>query len=106
MVSAAAAVVLLGVLEGGAVAAPAKPTTHTLVIEASHFEPEVLTVRIGDRITWVNKDPFPHTATSMGNFDSTAIQPDQSWTFTPTVKGELAYICSFHPTMKGTLRVK
>ena len=106
-VSVGAGHVLLGLLDGGAAAAPAKPTTRTVVIEGSHFEPEVLTVRIGDRITWVNKDPFPHTATSTGHFDSTAIQPDQSWTFIPTAKGELAYICSFHPTtMKATLRVQ
>lgn len=106
-VCVAAALVLLGVLEGSAAAPPAKPTMHTVVIEGSHFEPEVLTLRVGDKITWVNKDPFPHTATSAGHFDSAAIQPDQSWTFTPKAKGELAYICSFHPTtMKATVRVQ
>ena len=78
-----------------------------MVIEGSHFEPEVLTVRIGDRITWVNKDPFPHTATSTGHFDSTAIQPDQIVDVHTEGEGELAYICSFHPTtMKATLRVQ
>ncbi len=106
-VSVAAALVLLGLLEGGAAAPPAKPTTHTVVIEGSHFEPEVLTVRIGDRITWVNKDPFPHTATSTGisiRRPSSRINRGRS---SPKAKGELAYICSFHPTtMKATLRVQ
>jgi len=103
----ASALVLLAWLAGSVVAAPAKPASHTVVVEASHFEPETLTVHVGDKVTWVNKDPFPHTATSAGNFDSAAIQPDQSWTFTAKTKGDLDYICSFHPTtMKGILRVQ
>jgi plastocyanin len=107
VVAVASVLVLLAWLAGGAVAAPAKPASHTVVIEASHFEPDTLTVHVGDKITWVNKDPFPHTATSAGNFDSAAIQPDQSWTFTAKSKGDFDYICSFHPTaMKGTLRVQ
>lgn len=106
-VSVASALVLLAWLAGSAAAASAKPASHTVVIEASRFEPETLTVHAGDKITWVNKDPFPHTATSAGNFDSALIQPDQSWTFTPKSKGAFTYICSFHPTtMKGTLRVQ
>jgi plastocyanin len=103
----ASALVLLAWLAGGAAAVPQKPASHTVVMEASRFEPETLTVHVGDKITWVNKDPFPHTATSAGTFDSTAIQPDQSWTFTAKTRGDLAYVCSFHPTiMKGTLRVQ
>ena len=106
-VSVASALVLLAWLAGSAVAVPARPASHTVVIEASRFDPETLTVHVGDRITWVNKDPFPHTATAAGDFDSAAIQPDQSWTFTAKAKGDFSYICSFHPTtMKGTLRVQ
>ena len=104
---AAAVLVLLSIVGAGTVAPSREPTTHTVVIEGSHFEPEVLAVRAGDKVTWVNKDPFPHTATSADNFDSTAIQPEQSWTFTTKTQGEFAYLCSFHPTtMKATLRVE
>jgi plastocyanin len=107
LVAVAAALALFSSLGASVVANPPKPTTHTVVMEASRFEPETLSVKAGDRITWVNKDPFPHTATSAGHFDSTAIQPDQSWTFTAKAKGEFAYVCSFHPlTMTGTLRVQ
>ena len=88
-------------------ALPAFAAGHTVVIDGTAFAPARVTVQRGDRITWVNKDPFPHTATSAGNFDSGAIQPDQSWTFTPKSKGDFPYICSYHPTiMKGTLRVQ
>jgi plastocyanin len=52
----------------------------------------------------VNRDPFPHTATS-AKFDSKDIAPGASWTFTAKAPGELPYVCTLHPTMKGTLRV-
>ncbi len=60
----------------------------------------------GDSIVWINKDPFPHTVTSTGKFDSNEIQPGESWTYQVQQSGELPYICSLHPTMKATLRVK
>lgn len=79
---------------------------HTVIIEAMSFEPQVLVVHRGDRITWINKDPFPHTVTSTaGQFDSHEIAPDASWTYVARKAGEYAYVCSLHVTMKGKLEV-
>ena len=84
-----------------------RPKTHTVTIEGMRFLPDVLTVASGDTILWVNKDLVPHTATSTaGGFDSRDIQPDKSWKFTIRKTGAVAYICTFHPTMKAMLRVK
>lgn len=84
-----------------------KPATHTVTIEGTRFIPEKLSVRAGDTIVWVNKDIIPHTATSKtGGFDSATIETGKSWKFTPSKKGEFPYICTFHPTMKATLRVR
>jgi plastocyanin len=84
-----------------------KPVTHTVTMEATSFRPAILTVKAGDSVVWVNKDPFPHTATSgTGGFDSDVILPDKTWTYTSTTKGEFAYICTLHLTMKGLLRVE
>jgi plastocyanin len=81
--------------------------THTVVIEGTSFHPERLTVAAGDAVVWVNKDPFPHTATSTkGAFDSGSIAPDKSWTFRLVKKGEFNYLCRLHPTMKGMVRVE
>jgi plastocyanin len=55
---------------------------------------------------WINRDPFPHTATASGAFDSREMAPDASWTFTATRPGEIRYVCAFHPTMKGTIVVR
>jgi plastocyanin len=84
-----------------------KAKTHTITIESMRFQPEVLTVSPGDTIVWVNEDLVPHTATSKaGNFDSKSIRADKSWRYTIQNKGDFAYICTFHPTMKAMLRVE
>jgi plastocyanin len=95
--------VLLGIGPGSAQPA-AKPATHRVVMEATTFKPEDLTVRVGDSVVWVNKDFFPHTATAKG-FDSKVIPVEKSWKHTPKAAGEFPYVCILHPTMKGTLRV-
>jgi plastocyanin len=82
-------------------------TTHTVSLEGVSFQPADLTVNVGDTVVWVNKDPFPHTATASGaHFDSKEIPAEKSWTYTPTAAGEFPYVCTYHPTMKGMLRVK
>ena len=85
-----------------------KSVTHTVTIDATSFSPASLTIAPGDAVVWVNKDLIPHTATSKtaGVFDSGTIAPGKSWKHTLKTKGELAYICQFHPTMKGALVVK
>jgi hypothetical protein len=78
-----------------------------LLIDGTAFAPATVTVQQGDRVVWQNKDPFPHTATSpAGGFDSKSIAPGKSWTFVAARKGTFEYVCSFHPTMKGTLVVQ
>jgi plastocyanin len=91
----------------GAPRASRAPATHTVVVDATRFQPETLTVKVGDTVKWVNKDMFPHTATSKaGGFDSGVIMTGKSWTFTAKTKGTIPYVCVLHPTMKGTLRVR
>ena len=92
---------------GAAAGDQRNPKTHTVTIESMRFQPEMLTVAPGDTVVWVNKDLVPHTATSeAGGFDSKTIQADKSWRHTVRTKGDIAYLCTFHPTMKATLRVE
>ncbi len=84
-----------------------KPTTHHITIEAVRFQPQSITVKVGDVVVWANKDPFPHTATSKAaGFDSHPIAPDASWKYTATKRGEFSYVCTLHPTMTATLTVE
>ena len=100
---------LLGVVLAtapGGVAAADSPHTHQVAIQGLLYVPETLTVRPGDVVVWTNKDPFPHTATAAGAFDSGSIAPGKSWRFTAKKAGTYPYLCTLHTTMKGTLRVE
>jgi plastocyanin len=86
---------------------PAKGAVHTVVIENMQYNPPELRVHRGERIVWVNKDLFPHTVTAASHaFDSGSIAAGASWTYVAGKGGEYAYGCSFHPTMKGLLKVQ
>ena len=87
-------------------AAPAG-TRHTVAIEAMQFAPATLEVKVGDTVTWQNKDPFPHNVRSAdGQVRSGDIQAGASWSFKAREKGTVAYVCTLHPGMKGVLVVK
>ena len=77
-----------------------------MVIDGTRYEPSVITVKKGDTVTFVNRDPFPHTVTAAGKFDSRSIPADGKWTYRATAAGEYPYICTLHPNMKGTLKVE
>jgi plastocyanin len=100
----ALAIALAAAPAGVGAADPAR--THEVVIQGLLYVPETLTVRPGDVVVWTNKDPFPHTATAAGAFDSGSIAPGKSWRFTAKKAGTYPYLCTLHTTMKGTLRVE
>jgi plastocyanin len=104
------AAIVAGMLSGMPrhVSAPvAAPVVHTVTIDGTQFQPPDITIKAGDAVVWANRDPFPHTATADGGtFDSKEIGPGKSWTYTAKAKGEIAYACTLHPTMKGVIRVQ
>ncbi|WP_198398998.1 cupredoxin domain-containing protein [Caballeronia hypogeia] len=81
--------------------------TYVVVIEQMRFEPPALTVARGDRVVWLNKDLFPHTATADAKaFDSHDIAADASWSYVAREAGSYAYSCTLHPTMHAVLNVR
>jgi plastocyanin len=97
---------LAAALAFAAVSAAAAAADRTIVIDGTAFSPVQLTVQRGDRVTWVNKDPFPHTATARGTFDSGPIAAGASWSFVADKAGAFDYVCTLHPTMKAQLVVR
>ncbi len=82
-------------------------TTYPAIIEHMRFNPSVHTVHCGDRVVWVNKDLFPHTATGMSKtFDSHEISPNASWSYVTRQTGSYPCLCALHTTMRGTLIVQ
>jgi plastocyanin len=70
------------------------------------FSPGSVSVHVGDTITWTNQDDAPHTATAKnGSFDTGILQKGKSGSHTFTSAGTIAYICSVHPNMHGTVVV-
>ncbi len=103
----AASGLVMATMTTGAAAGAAKPATHKVTIEGTKFDTAELTVNAGDSIVWENKDPYPHTATSKtGGFDSKDIASEKSWKYVANKKGDFPYICTIHPSMKGTIHVK
>jgi plastocyanin len=93
--------------EVAAAAAYSKSPMRSVIIAAMRFQPQKLTVKVGDTIVWSNHDPFPHTVTATGRqFDSHAIAAGTSWKYTARHTGVFTYTCSLHSTMSATLRVK
>ena len=84
----------------------AAPTTHVVVIEGMRFVPETLALQRGDTVVWQNRDLVPHTVTAAGAFHSGSIAAGASWRRVITRTGTLAYVCTFHPSMKATLEVR
>ena len=88
-------------------AAPAAAAkTHTVAMDGTRFVPQTIIVKQRDLVVWVNRDPFPHTATADGTFDSKSIPAGYSWSYVARKPGEFAYVCTLHPGMKGRLIVQ
>lgn len=88
-----------------AASASAKPVA-TLHIKDFDYAPRSLTVRPGDAVTFINDDDAAHTVTLSGKgFDSGNLEKGQSWTYRFETAGTYRYICTYHPTMKGTIVV-
>ena len=71
------------------------------------FNPQTLTVKSGEKITWINRDEEPHTVVSVKKQfkKSTALDTDQEFTITAGTPGTYTYFCSVHPKMTGTIVV-
>ena len=103
----AAFAVIADAAAADAAGADAKATTHTIVIDGTAFVPSNLAVKRGDRVVWINKDPFPHTVTATDkSFDSGTIEAGKSWQLVLSRNGTLDYFCTLHPTMHGKLEVQ
>jgi plastocyanin len=90
----------MGVFRRGAT----KPATHTVLIDATSYQPAWLAVHRGDTVVWVNRDLIPHTATATSKaFDSKVLAAGASWRLTVTSTGTTDYRCLFHPTMAGRI---
>jgi len=77
---------------------------HTVIIGNFKFTPEVLEVKPGDRIVWVNQDIVPHTATALDkSWDTGAIGSNESKEILVEKAQTLNYYCFYHPVMTAKI---
>lgn len=84
----------------------ARAAETTISIDNFTFSPASVTVKVGDTVTWTNRDDIPHAIVSAGKFRSKALDTDNSFSFTFTTAGDYPYFCSLHPHMTGTIKVE
>ncbi len=71
------------------------------------FAPKDIQAKVGQTITFTNKDSAPHTATATegAKFDSGQLDQGKSFSYTAKKAGTIQFVCSFHPNMTGTITV-
>ena len=71
------------------------------------FDPPLLRVEAGTKVTWTNEDDIPHTvAAAERAFRSKALDTGDKYNFTFAAPGAYKYFCSLHPHMTATILVE
>ena len=67
------------------------------------YDPKVITVAVGEPVTWRNAGKEAHTATLAGVFDTGRVEPGAEAAVTFDQPGTYRYVCQFHggPTGEG-----
>jgi plastocyanin len=103
----------------------AAPSQTEVTIEGIAFDPDELTVEVGDTVTWVNEDAVDHTVTSGepgeqgipgveegtapktdGLFDEPLKRAGSTASFTFERRGTFVYFCRIHAAMKAVITVE
>ena len=89
-------------------AAPTQtPTEVFITIQNFQFNPSVLTVKQGAKVTWTNNDGASHTiSTDQGSGPASGpLGQGNTYSYTFNIVGTFAYHCSIHPSMHGSVVV-
>lgn len=94
--------------QSGNAPAPSGDAVRAEKVEIVEFvyEPDPVTIEEGGKVTWVNRDSAPHTATADdGSFDTETLEEGKLKSETFKGAGSYPYFCEIHPDMRGTVEV-
>jgi plastocyanin len=83
--------------------APAGAATTTVVVDNMAFSPSVVTVTLGNSVTWSFREL--HTSTSNQGFWNSGQKSSGTFVKTFLDSGNYAYHCTLHAHMTGTVKV-
>ena len=87
----------------------ARAAESQVMIDNFSFSPAQLTIAVGTRVTWTNRDDIPHTVTDAATpraVRSPPLDTGESFAFTFDRPGTYSYFCSLHPHMQGSVTVQ
>ena len=78
----------------------------TVTIVDFAFQPQAVTARVGQTVTWTNTGDAPHTVKwQQGAAESSRLSKGQTYQRTFDAAGNFSYVCGIHPNMTGTVTV-
>lgn len=77
----------------------------TVVARNMEFRPSTIAVKAGETVTWQFKDTIPHNVVADDKSFQSKLLTKGTFTHTFASAGSFPYICTIHPTMKGTVTV-
>jgi plastocyanin len=83
----------------------AAQTEHSAVMSSMSYGKIPSGLKVGDTITWVNKDSVPHTVTARDHSFDLRVAPGQTVKMTLQKAGVFPFFCTYHTMMRGTLVV-
>ena len=84
----------------------AAPRAAKVEIADFAYDPDPVTVQVGGKVIWLNRDSAPHTATAEdGSFDTGTLEEGKLKSETFKQAGTYEYICEVHPDMHGVVEV-
>jgi plastocyanin len=98
---------LPGALAVAAVAVPSSSSAanYTVTIANMSFGRVPIGIKVGDIITWINRDSVQHTVTARDKSFDLRLGPGQKGTVMASKAGSFPFYCIYHSSMRGTLSV-
>ena len=99
--------------DGGDAGASDGGCDSSVCMEGIAYTEPAITVGAGDTVSWTNLDTVDHTVTEGtpgapvdGGFDSGNVAVGETFEVVADDAGEIAYFCTIHPQMEGSVTVE